>query len=221
MLTITSFVKYLFCLYNNTHYSHPVINASLLPIHTTSENLIGLIYFKLDRKQKKELSAIQAMAGIINGCVSSSVSSSPSWTKMRNPHRKKVKTGGNGGFSGGGRRFQVNCVMNTLVASDPYAILRIHRGASESEVKKAFRTLALQYHPDVCRGSDCGVEFHQINEAYNTVMNDLECARGVEIGSGSDQEQDLVDPDWDLWEEWMGWEGAGTGDYSSHINPYI
>lgn len=27
--------------------------------------------------------------------------------------------------------------------------------------------------------------------------------------------------DWDLWEEWMGWEGAGIRDYSSHINPYI
>lgn len=24
-----------------------------------------------------------------------------------------------------------------------------------------------QYHPDVCRGNDCGVQFHQINEAYD------------------------------------------------------
>lgn len=31
----------------------------------------------------------------------------------------------------------------------------------------------------------------------------------------------MEDPDWDLWEEWMGWEGAGIRDYSSHINPYI
>lgn len=31
----------------------------------------------------------------------------------------------------------------------------------------------------------------------------------------------MDDPDWDLWEEWMGWEGAGIRDYSSHINPYI
>lgn len=29
------------------------------------------------------------------------------------------------------------------------------------------------------------------------------------------------DPDYDMWEEWMGWEGAGIRDYSSHINPYI
>jgi len=31
----------------------------------------------------------------------------------------------------------------------------------------------------------------------------------------------MNDPDWDMWEEWMGWEGAGIRDYSSHINPYI
>lgn len=31
----------------------------------------------------------------------------------------------------------------------------------------------------------------------------------------------MDDPDWDMWEEWMGWEGAGIRDYSSHINPYI
>ncbi|KAI7731410.1 hypothetical protein M8C21_011521 [Ambrosia artemisiifolia] len=31
----------------------------------------------------------------------------------------------------------------------------------------------------------------------------------------------MDDPDWDMWEEWMGWEGAGIRDYTSHINPYI
>lgn len=24
-----------------------------------------------------------------------------------------------------------------------------------------------QYHPDVCKGSNCGVQFHRINEAYD------------------------------------------------------
>ena len=31
----------------------------------------------------------------------------------------------------------------------------------------------------------------------------------------------MNEPDYDMWEEWMGWEGAGIRDYSSHINPYI
>lgn len=40
-------------------------------------------------------------------------------------------------------RFRVNC-MYSPVSSDPYKTLKIHPGASESEVKKAFRRLALQ-----------------------------------------------------------------------------
>jgi len=36
-----------------------------------------------------------------------------------------------------------------------------------------------------------------------------------------DSMRGVNDPDWDMWEEWMGWEGAGIRDYSSHINPYI
>lgn len=28
-------------------------------------------------------------------------------------------------------------------------------------------SLFLQYHPDVCRGNNCGVQFHLINEAYD------------------------------------------------------
>lgn len=29
----------------------------------------------------------------------------------------------------------------------------------------------LQYHPDVCKGSNCGVQFHRINEAYDVSIN--------------------------------------------------
>ncbi|KAH7564957.1 hypothetical protein JRO89_XS09G0091500 [Xanthoceras sorbifolium] len=101
--------------------------------------------------------------------------------------------------------------------SDPYKTLRIQPGASESE-----------YHPDVCRGSNCGVQFHRINEAYDIVMSNLreEPSEGEMMyeayEEGNDEEmRGMNDPDWDLWEEWMGWEGAGIRDYSSHINPYI
>ena len=96
--------------------------------------------------------------------------------------------------------------------TDQYRTLKIEPGASEMEVKKAFRQLALQYHPDVCKGRDCGVQFHQINEAYDDVMNNLKA---------SEEEEELVWSEEDLWEEWMGWEGAGIRDYTSHINPYI
>ncbi|XP_030551254.1 chaperone protein dnaJ 8, chloroplastic-like [Rhodamnia argentea] len=112
---------------------------------------------------------------------------------------------------------------------DPYKTLRIQPGASESEVKKAFRHLALQYHPDVCRGSNCGVQFHRINEAYDVVMSSLrgesseqKMYESSSYEQGGDEElRGMNDPEWDMWEEWMGWEGAGIRDYSSHINPYI
>ncbi|KAI3759591.1 hypothetical protein L6452_07513 [Arctium lappa] len=159
-------------------------------------------------------------AGMINGCVSSS--SSSSLGKLRNSHKKKALIGGD-------RRFRVRCVSTSPVASDPYKTLSIRPGASESEVKKAFRQLALKYHPDVCRGSNCGIQFHQINEAYDTVMSNLRDETSVpemDMFGPSDAGIDepmrgMDDPEWDMWEEWMGWEGAGIRDYTSHINPYI
>ncbi|CAK9322440.1 unnamed protein product [Citrullus colocynthis] len=148
-------------------------------------------------------------------------SSSSSWIRHRNrPKKDRSST----------NQLRVSCCCCSSSSSsvvDPYRTLRIQPGASESEVKKAFRHLALQYHPDVCRGSNCGVQFHQINEAYDIVMNNL---RGISTPietyetyeEGVDEPmRGMEDPDWDLWEEWMGWEGAGIRDYSSHINPYI
>lgn len=61
------------------------------------------------------------------------------------------------------------CCHSSPAVLDPYKTLRIYPGASESEVKKAFRQLALQYHPDVCRGSNCLVQFQEINHAYDVV----------------------------------------------------
>lgn len=56
------------------------------------------------------------------------------------------------------------------------------------------------------------------------VMSDLRGETSVpetDDGPLDDTMRGVDDPDWDLWEEWMGWEGAGIRDYSSHINPYI
>uniref|UniRef100_A0ACD5X0R1 Uncharacterized protein n=1 Tax=Avena sativa TaxID=4498 RepID=A0ACD5X0R1_AVESA len=44
---------------------------------------------------------------------------------------------------------------------------------SAGEVEEAFRRLALQYHPDVVRQRDDGVDFQRINVAYQTVMGNL------------------------------------------------
>ncbi|MBQ7492076.1 MAG: J domain-containing protein [Clostridia bacterium] len=56
--------------------------------------------------------------------------------------------------------------------SDPYAILGVSRDASDEEVKKAYRRLAKQYHPDVNPG-DKGAEakMKEINAAYDAIKN--------------------------------------------------
>jgi molecular chaperone DnaJ len=55
--------------------------------------------------------------------------------------------------------------------SDFYQLLGIERGASEDEVKKAYRKLAMQYHPD--RNSDPTAEatFKEIVEAYEVLRD--------------------------------------------------
>lgn len=51
---------------------------------------------------------------------------------------------------------------------DYYKILGINKGSSEEEIKKAFRKLAHQYHPD--KGGD-EKKFKEINEAYQVLSN--------------------------------------------------
>lgn len=56
---------------------------------------------------------------------------------------------------------------------DYYDVLGVSRGASSEEIKKAFRRLAMQYHPD--RNKDPGAEqkFKEVSEAYE-VLSDPE-----------------------------------------------
>ncbi|CAA2974397.1 Hypothetical predicted protein [Olea europaea subsp. europaea] len=131
------------------------------------------------------------MAAVV-GCGSASIS----WVQSKDYSSKRNVR----------NRFRVSCVSSSAV-SDPYKALRIHPGASESEVKKAFRQLALQYHPDVCRGSNCGVQFHQINEAYNVVMSNLrgelsnpemQMYEQYDMAGDDEQIRGVNDQDWDL-----------------------
>ncbi len=59
------------------------------------------------------------------------------------------------------------------VETDYYEVLGVPRGASDAEIKRAFRRLAQKWHPDVNASPEAHQRFKEINEAYQ-VLSDRE-----------------------------------------------
>jgi len=56
---------------------------------------------------------------------------------------------------------------------DYYETLEVDRGASEKEIKQAYRRLAMKYHPDRNENSkEAESRFKEIQEAYNVLGNE-------------------------------------------------
>ncbi|MFH0928348.1 MAG: molecular chaperone DnaJ [bacterium] len=69
------------------------------------------------------------------------------------------------------------------MSKDYYKILGVEKGASEEEIKKAFRALAHKYHPDK-QGGDAN-KFKEINEAYQILGNAEKRAKYDQFGSAA------------------------------------
>ena len=67
---------------------------------------------------------------------------------------------------------------------DYYEILGINRKADEKEIKKAYRRLAKQYHPDTYKGDkkDAEEKFKEISEAYEVLIDKDKRAKYDQIG---------------------------------------
>ena len=69
--------------------------------------------------------------------------------------------------------------MRSGVARDYYGLLGVSRGASDADIKRAYRKLARELHPDV--NPDEGERFKEISVAYE-VLSDPEKRRIVDLG---------------------------------------
>lgn len=69
------------------------------------------------------------------------------------------------------------------MAKDFYKILGVEKNASQDEIKKAFRKLAHQYHPDKNKGDD--TKFKEVNEAY-TVLSDEQKRKQYDMYGNAD-----------------------------------
>lgn len=69
------------------------------------------------------------------------------------------------------------------MSKDYYKILGVDKNASQDEIKKAFRKLAHQYHPDKQGGDEA--KFKEANEAYTVLSDEKKRAQYDQFGSGA------------------------------------
>src|SRR5947209_20021539 len=66
---------------------------------------------------------------------------------------------------------------------DYYEILGVPRTASQGDIKKAFRKLAREFHPDVAKNKKQAEEkFKEINEAYEVLSDPTKRKKYDELG---------------------------------------
>jgi len=102
---------------------------------------------------------------------------------------------------------------------DYYEVLGVQRTASEEEIKKAFRKLARQYHPDVAKDKK-GAEskFKEINEAYEVLGDPTKRKKYDELGPGWKSGQEFrPPPGWEAFQGPLGGGGGRGGAFEFHF----
>lgn len=79
---------------------------------------------------------------------------------------------------------------------DYYDALGVKRGASDTEIKAAYRKLARKFHPDVSKEKDAETHFKEIAEAYQTLKDKEKRAAYDQLGQQQPGQDFRPPPDW-------------------------
>jgi len=104
---------------------------------------------------------------------------------------------------------------------DYYSIMGIDKGASQDELKRAYRKLARKYHPDVSKEPDAEHKFKELGEAYEVLKDPEKRAAYDQLGANWQAGQDFnPPPDWDAGFEFSGggFTGGDATDYSDFFD---
>lgn len=126
------------------------------------------------------------------------------------------------------RRSNHSTVVKSSRRQSPYEVLGVSPSATPNEIKRAYRKLALKYHPDVNKEAFAQEKFMRIKHAYNTLL-DSESRKRYEAGNqtsdysystaGRNQSRNTQDEEEfygigdffkDLQEEFKNWEASAS-----------
>ena len=90
---------------------------------------------------------------------------------------------------------------------DYYEVMGVARGASQDEIKRAYRKLARKFHPDVSKEKNAEDRFKELQEAYEVLQDPEKRAAYDQLGANWRQGQEFrPPPDWG-----KGFEFSGGG----------
>jgi curved DNA-binding protein CbpA len=89
------------------------------------------------------------------------------------------------------------CVVIAQANFDPYEILNVARDASQQEIRKSYRKLALKFHPD--KNPKGTKKFLEVTKAYEILGNEDKRSAFDENGAPADSSQPFTGSDADAW----------------------